>query len=269
MNYLNNQHINISFTLDKESNKKIAFLDILLDKNHEFKISVHHKKTYTGLLTNFFSFTCFRYKRGLIRCLVDRIYKINNTKEGLDNDLNSMSLVLQKNLYPSFLISNVIRNYFDQVASVNQQVSDQTENKVTYFKLPYIGTLSTKIRKKIKALCSKYCKETIVNLVFTSCKIGDYLSTKDPISKGLKSMIVYKFCCAGCNACYVGHTTRQLFIRIIEHFERDGNSYVLKHLVTSASCKSKCNDNCFSILDSSTAEYQVKEAFYIRWFQPK
>ena len=47
LNYLNNQHTNISFTLEKESNKKLAFLDTLLDKNNDFKISVYHKKNVT------------------------------------------------------------------------------------------------------------------------------------------------------------------------------------------------------------------------------
>ena len=41
-------------------------------------ISVFRKKTYTGLLTNYFSFTPFQYKLGLIKTLIDGAYKINN-----------------------------------------------------------------------------------------------------------------------------------------------------------------------------------------------
>ena len=45
-----------------------------------FLTIVYRKKTFTGLLTNYFSFTSYSYKVGLIRTLVDRAYKINNTR---------------------------------------------------------------------------------------------------------------------------------------------------------------------------------------------
>ena len=37
------------------------------------------KKTFMGPLTNFFNFTASCYKIGLIRALVDRIFRVNNT----------------------------------------------------------------------------------------------------------------------------------------------------------------------------------------------
>ena len=42
-------------------------------------ISVYRKKTFTGLLLSFFCFTSSSYKLGLIKTLIDRTYKINNT----------------------------------------------------------------------------------------------------------------------------------------------------------------------------------------------
>ena len=56
--FLNCQHQNIKFTLEKESNKILSFLDILFKKeaNH-FSTSVYRKKTSIGLFTQFNSFT--------------------------------------------------------------------------------------------------------------------------------------------------------------------------------------------------------------------
>ena len=64
-----------------EVNHKLPFLDVLLDNSNPPSLvtSVFRKSTYTGLLANFFSFTPFPYKLGLIRTLVDRTFKINNT----------------------------------------------------------------------------------------------------------------------------------------------------------------------------------------------
>ena len=87
-NYINNQHRNIKFTMDNEKNPdKIPFLDVLVCNKPNLVTSVYRKPTYTGLLTNFFSFTPSKYKNGLIKTLLDRCYKINNTWIGFDKDL--------------------------------------------------------------------------------------------------------------------------------------------------------------------------------------
>ena len=44
-------------------------------------------------------------------------------------------------------------------------------------------------------------RQAIIRLVFSSFKIGNLLGVKDPIPGGLRSRVVYKFVCAGCNAC--------------------------------------------------------------------
>ena len=47
------------------------------------------------------------------------------------------------------------------------------------------------------------------------------LGVKDPIPGGLRSRVVYKFVCAGCNACYVSETTRHFSTRVREHLVSD------------------------------------------------
>ena len=72
--FINNQHQNIRFTLEKESNKALPFLDILIKSSdqHHFETSTYYKNTYTGLLTNYLSFTPTIYKSGLVKTLIDR-----------------------------------------------------------------------------------------------------------------------------------------------------------------------------------------------------
>ena len=89
--YINARHPNVKFTHEKQLNGKFPFFDVLVDNSSNVCVtSVFHKKTYTGLLTNFFSFTPLNYKTGLIRTLVDRTFKINNTNAGLNKDLNKL-----------------------------------------------------------------------------------------------------------------------------------------------------------------------------------
>ena len=88
--YLNTRHENISFTLEKQNNNSLSFLDVNITNSNGEKVtlSTHHKSTYTGLLLNYLSFTSSSYKTSLIKCLVDRVYKINNTWLGFHKDLS-------------------------------------------------------------------------------------------------------------------------------------------------------------------------------------
>ena len=93
--YINDRHPNIRFTTEKEMDKKIsAFLDVLIDNSQPLSpiTRVYRKNTFTGLLTNYFSFTPFSYKLGLIRTPVDRTYKINNTWVGFHKDIKKLLL---------------------------------------------------------------------------------------------------------------------------------------------------------------------------------
>ena len=95
-------------------------------------------------------------------------------------------------------------------------------------------------------------------------------NVKDPIPKSLKSFVVYKFVCPGCNACYIGETTRHLSTRIKEHLETDKKFHIFPHLVNNETCKALSTKNCFEIIDSADTPFRLKlkEAMHIIWKKP-
>ena len=72
--FLNNRHPNIKFTIEKQNNHSIAFLDVFISdiNNQNLTLQTYRKSTYTGRLLNFKSFTSFSNKISLIKCLIDR-----------------------------------------------------------------------------------------------------------------------------------------------------------------------------------------------------
>ena len=70
--------------METEKNWKLPFLDVLVCNKPNLVTSVYRKTTDAGLLTNVFSFTPSKYKNGLIKTLLDRCYKFNNTWIGFD-----------------------------------------------------------------------------------------------------------------------------------------------------------------------------------------
>ena len=63
------------------------------------------------LLLNFKSFTSFSYKISLIKCLIDRSFKICNDWNSFHNNIENIKSNLIKNAYPPSIIDKVIRKF--------------------------------------------------------------------------------------------------------------------------------------------------------------
>ena len=107
-------------------------------------------------------------------------------------------------------------------------------------------------------------------LVLCTFKLRNMFSVKDSVPQGLRSRVVYKFSCAGCNASYIGETTCHLCTRVREHLLSDKSSHVYRHLQSSRACHDSCATECFTILDSAASKFQIKikEALHIKWENP-
>ena len=100
LNFLNKRHLNIKLTIGKQIKHSIAFLDVFISSisNQNLTLQTYHKLTYTGLLLNFKSFTPFSYKISLIKCLIDRSFKICNNWNSFYNDIENIKSNLIKML---------------------------------------------------------------------------------------------------------------------------------------------------------------------------
>ena len=178
----------------------------------------------------------FPYKISLIKCLIDRSFKI----------------------------------YLDhRFSSSKNQLKDTSD--VYYFKLPYIGNLSHHIKNKLLKLCKEFCKESFnINLVFNSFKIENYFSYKDPIPDDLKSFLVYKFTCASCSSSYISETCRHFKTRIEKQIKKDNKSHIFKYLRSNITCFDSYNSFSFKIIDKANSKFdlKIKEALHIDWRKP-
>ena len=85
---------------------------------------------------SFSSFNSYMYKKGCIKCLVDRIYKINNTWKGFDFGIKEMPHTLQKNSFPSRMIDKIIKEYLDNNIDGKKKTQTKKRDEIRDFKLP-------------------------------------------------------------------------------------------------------------------------------------
>ena len=111
------------------------------------------------------------------------------------------------------------------------------KENATYHKLPYIGDISVRTKKKISELCKIFCKKSDINIVLTAFKTSSLFLSKDRLPSALRSFVFYKFTCAGCQFCYIGETRGHLATRINEHLVTDKKSHIRAY-VTKVAFKS-------------------------------
>ena len=70
LDHVNSIRSSIQFTMEKEQDNKLPFLDVLVTRTEKgFRSSVYRKATFTGQYLNFNSHHSYTVKKGIVRCL--------------------------------------------------------------------------------------------------------------------------------------------------------------------------------------------------------
>ncbi|XP_057302826.1 uncharacterized protein LOC130636989 [Hydractinia symbiolongicarpus] len=273
--YLNRQHINISFTSECEADKTLPFLDVSVSRNEsKFVTSIYRKPTFSGVYTNYNSFLPEEYKTGLIMTLIFRIFKIVSDFSRFHLEMQDLRNILLRNGYPSSLIDQCIKSFLDRMFQDKKVFSTVSKLEVLII-LPYLGNISLKLRTHLVKTFDKHLPCCKLRVIFKSgCRIGNFFRFKDRVSKALRSKVVYKYQCDGCNAIYYGKTMRHLKVRACEHMavsaltgksvKSINPSAVLEHVVF---CKNRPSLDNFSIISSASNNFdlELKESLLIHF----
>ena len=216
--YLSSKHPNINFSLEKENEGRSSFLDVNIFREKErFVTNVYGKKTFSGVYTNFHSFIPETYKTGLIKSLLFRCFNLCSDFVKFHHEINKLKGILYKNSYPRDFVDRCIKEFLDRVLTRKIVVST-VPKKDLMIVLTYLGKLSLQIRTRINRVMRNKFPHCNLRIVFqTKCKLINFFTFKDKIPVFLRSGIVYKFKCGGCNATYYGKTKRHFKVRTCEH----------------------------------------------------
>ena len=106
--YLNCKHPNIRFPCELEQDISLAFLYIDVYRvNNKFETSVHRKSKFTGVYTNYRSFTTTEYKICLISNLLYRSFTIFSNYHKLHEEIVQLKSVLRQNGYPTRFLDKI------------------------------------------------------------------------------------------------------------------------------------------------------------------
>ena len=80
LDVLNSKHPALKFTMELATQDKLPFLGMnIIKSGTKLETSVYKKPTNTGLLLHFDSHVDHRYKKGLLKTMINRAYKLSST----------------------------------------------------------------------------------------------------------------------------------------------------------------------------------------------
>ena len=105
----------MKFTAEVELNNCINFIGLTISQSANnnngfcFNTSVYRKPAFTGLFTNFNSFTCVNYRLSVLCSLAFHALRLCSTCESFISELKTIKTFLLRNAYPSKIIDSVFR----------------------------------------------------------------------------------------------------------------------------------------------------------------
>lgn len=276
---LNGLHPSLKFTMEKEVNNSLAFLDVVVEKTGaNFVTSVYRKPTFSGQYISWDSFCPVKRKVNLIRTLVHRALMICS-KVKLDSELENIRSIFQSNGYPDHIIKMTI----DRKLKDFRKVKPFGPRKCpVYLHLPWIGKVSNRFEKQIKSSVSHCFSQVEPQIIFMTKSLMP-ATQKDVLPATNQSNIIYEYTCR-CDSRYVGRTSQRLQQRIRQHVPRQirinnvsptpssqsvdtlrdydqvtaCNSAIGQHLLSHPECADHYNDSQFSILARGRSLFHLK-----------
>ena len=198
--YINNLDQNIKFTMEKESNGELAFLDTLLKKNNgEISVLVYRKPIHADQYLHYSSHHETSCKESVVSSLFNRAYSIITNKDDFRKENARVKQVLKENGYQESIINKIFRRITNnhslhQSQLLTQATDIQKEEIRMSINLLYIEGTSEKlwcILRSHKIRSTFYTEMTLPKLL---CKPKDRVATED------KNNIVYEIDCSNCQA---------------------------------------------------------------------
>ena len=221
---LNSCHANLQFTIEKEAEGSISFLDVVVSReDSNFTTDWLCKPTNTGIYTPSGAYAPLTYKQAAMRSLFGRAKRI------CSSDVLYIKAV--EKITSLFVSNGYAVNEIDRVRhAVENNLSQNRNNKsVFYWKLPYIREGESQLNKSIRDI-NRRLVDSKIRIVYRTNKTASFFHNKDRVPVGLSSNVVYKYTCQQCQHCYIGETRRHLITRINEHIQaRPVPSEVYRH----------------------------------------
>ena len=170
--------MNIQFTKELEQHNQLPYLDMLITKSvDKFETIVFRKKTDTNLYMKWSSLCPTKFKRNLLKCLLDRAHRISSSYKPMHLKFNNITDMVPRNGYLLHFFQNRISRFPDNKyckSKFKQKGEEHIHHPLIVLRLPFIGDHSLDVEKELQSIFHHYLSHNLsLNVVHNCFKIGD------------------------------------------------------------------------------------------------
>ena len=159
---INTYHPSLKFTMERESDGSIPFLDMkIMNSDGLLSSTWYCKPTDTGITMNFHAMAPTKYKRNVVSGLVHRIYRACSSWNNFHESLVKAKKLLDAIQYPEKFYEPIIENSVNKIiernhTDVNEQATEpepeEKENELKIIFVQYRGKITDKFIESLNRL---------------------------------------------------------------------------------------------------------------------
>ena len=209
LHFLNSIYPSLKFTYEWETERKIPFLDVLIENcSTYFQFSVYRKPTHSESYLHYYSYCAESIKLSVAKSLFLRAYRVCGDNN-MHLEINHIKKTLKKLAYPDKVLSKALskakQHYYRFDIEVTPPKKECSRNLI----IPFLPDLLMK-KKSLQSFNT--------DVVFTyKNKLSSALTYNKPKTEKKIASGVYEIPCSSCPKLYVGETGRDIRTRMREH----------------------------------------------------
>ena len=276
------KHSVLKFTYELDTNKKLPFLDVLVEStNDNFKSTVYHKPSNPGYCLNADSECVERYKDSVIKSYLRRAYRVSQNWQDFHNEMKYVKQILVNNNYSNLKIDCMTKKFLEKTLAQHEMPTQVKQQKINIFynsQMHHNHKIDEKVLKEIitSNVKSNDTNERI-NVIFyyKNLKTFNLVMKNNLMTKPsplCRTNVIYEFVCPlpHCKAeKYIGMTQTTVSRRLSYHAQ---SGSIFKHFDNKHNCKPTRDTliNNTNIIASAENRYKlsIKEALLIREKNP-
>ncbi|XP_062703509.1 uncharacterized protein LOC134290468 [Aedes albopictus] len=230
---LNSQHSTINFTVEKEVDGKLPFLDLLISRNDDdmLKFGIYRKPTSTDRYITADSNHYGTQKKAAFHSMAHRLHNVPMDNIEFNEEKSRIFKAAEINGYDKGFVDKILQKHKRKKRRQNITTLQPATEEVKRISLPFYPKVTNPIKNTLRRQGLHVVHKSDNTLRDLLCNLKDKVPPEEQSG-------IYQVPCNDCPAVYIGQTRRKVKVRLKEHknaveTNKPNESGVAAHTVAS------------------------------------
>lgn len=209
---LNSQHETIKFTVEKEQDGKLPFLDLMISRKDDNTLSfgIFRKPTSTDRYITSDSSHSGAQKQAAFHSMAHRLYNVPMDNEEFEEERARIYNAAEVNGYERKFVDKIFQKHKLRKQRQHVTTLEPIKEETRRVSLPFYPKVTNPIKTSLQRQGIQVVHKSDNTLRDLLCNLKDKVPPDDQSG-------IYQIPCQDCSAVYIGQTRRKIKIRLREH----------------------------------------------------